>query len=81
MEAAIAAESEEGKLRVEAAYGRMAEAETRREEKAARDAQPRDPPPPARDPGKSPSSLRHQRVLGIGSWVMEGNGQHGSSRD
>ena len=47
MEAAISEESEEGRLRVEAAYGRMAEAESRREEKAARDSRPAAAPPPA----------------------------------
>ena len=57
MEAAIAEESEEGRLRVEAAYGRVLEAETRRQEKAARDAQPPAPPPP---PDTSPPPPRPQ---------------------
>ena len=43
---AIAAESEDGRRRVEAAYGRIAEAETRRQERAAREAAPAPTPVP-----------------------------------
>ena len=46
MEAAIAGESEEGRRRVEAGHGRIAEAEARRKEKTARDEAQRGAPGP-----------------------------------
>ena len=58
MEIAIAAESEDGRRRVEAAYGRIAEAETRRQEQAAREAAPA--PSPAPEPQTQPAPAGSQ---------------------
>ena len=83
MEIAIAAESEDRRRRVEAAYGRIADAETRRQERASREAAPAPPPvpePPTRlcQPGRQlRSSSRHRPLSTDGSSGTVGNGQPG----
>ena len=58
MEMAIAAESEDKRRRVEAPYGRIAQAETRRQERAVRGAAPA--PPPAPEPPTQPAPAGSQ---------------------
>ena len=86
MEVAIAAESEDGLGRVEAAYGRIAEAEPRRQERAAREAAPA--PSPAPEPPTQPAPagsqvevfFHHRLPSTDGSSETVDNGQHGSSQ-
>ena len=74
MEMAIAAESEDGRRRVEAAYGRIAEVETRRQERAAREAAPAPPPvpePPAQPaPAGSPAEEFSSPPAAVSRWFI-----------
>ena len=75
MEIANAAESEDGRRRVEVVYGRIAEAETRRQELAAREAAPAPPPVPEQPPtplapAGSPAEEFSSPPAAVGRWFV-----------